>query len=928
LGVQVNVRHPSSTYRIQLRSGLTLGRLPSLLDYFEDLGISDLYLSPIFRAHSESPHGYAVVDFNDIDPRVGTVEELAELARLLRERDMGLLLDVVTNHMSASPMENRWWRDVLEMGLRSTFARFFDVDWNHPDPDLEGRVLVPVLTEPYPKALETSLRLSRTMEGLFVAHGRKLYPLAPATWTAAMGNAALEEPPLRGLLAALDGVLGGGARILSPLTEAAWTEKERIKEEILALLFRSESLRERVDESLSKWNESVDGLRSLLDRQAYRFAHFREAGTRINYRRFFDINDLVALRVEDPEVFLSAHAFLFSLIEQGWIQGLRIDHIDGLLDPKGYLERLPRNCYVVVEKVLAVQERLRADWPVEGTTGYEVLNRIERVFVRPEGETALVGTFHELTGDTQSFHDVVRQSKLDAVEISFGAELASLVRRLVLHLRNDGREQGFATVQPEDVQTVLEGLVASFPVYRTYLRPGERAIEDEDRRVLASATSAAKRLLPRHEALIDRVSELLSAPNEIAFSFQQLTGPVTAKGLEDTAFYRYYPLASLNEVGSGPSPVGNALEEFHQRNRESAARWPHGLSCTSTHDTKRDEDVRARLNVLSEVPEKWHDSVLRWREWNQRHKRFLSSGEAPDVREEYLLYQTLLGTWPLEPLDARSHREYVERITGYLVKALREAKRHTSWLSPDRSYEEAASDFVSKLLDPNGSVRFLDDFAYFEKSIREAGLLNGLSQTLLKATVPGAPDFYQGTELWALRLVDPDNRGPVDYDRRRAMLESVIAEWEKGGDGGAAFLERSLRSLEDGTAKLYLIWRLLQLRKGLADLFSIGSYVPLAVEGDRGEHVIAFYRAHGEQRVVVTAARFFSALPTPPTGDRAWSGTLLTIPEPSPARYREALSGQPVEVRPAGTHDSHRVELADAFRHAPFAVLEPLGEKS
>jgi (1->4)-alpha-D-glucan 1-alpha-D-glucosylmutase len=920
-----------STYRIQLRSGLTLGRLTGLLDYFQILGISHLYLSPIFKAHSQSTHGYAVVDFDDIDPRVGTVEELADLAQLLRDRDMGLLVDVVTNHMSASPMENRWWRDLLEMGPRSRFARFFDVDWNHPDPDLSGRVLVPVLTEPYAKALETDLRLTRTLEGLFASCRGRLYPLAPSSWRDAMGSAANDDE-MGGLLAALESIFADG---VGPMTEAEWREKERLKLEILALLLRADPLSTGVDASLAQRNDSVDERRAILDRQAYRFAHYREAATRINYRRFFDINDLVALRVEDPEVFRAAHAFLFSLVEQGWIQGLRVDHIDGLMDPKGYLERLPRDRYLLVEKILGDRERLRTDWPVEGTTGYDVLNRIERLFVSPNGEEALVGTFREITGETGTFHDVVRQSKLDALEISFGAELTSLARSLVSEVRKD---PGLDAVPFEEVRTSLEEILASFPVYRTYLRPGDSAMDECDRRVVGSAAAAAKRLDPGREAVIDRIASLLSEPGELALSFQQMTGPVTAKGIEDTAFYRYYPLVSLNEVGGGTTPLGSAFEEFHQRNRESARQWPLGLSATSTHDTKRDEDVRARIDVLSEVPQSWRDAVFRWRESNRRHKRSLPSGEAPDAREEYLLYQSLLGTWPLEPLDARSHRDYVERLTRYMVKALREAKRHTSWLRPERAYEEAVSEFASKLLDPNASVRFVDDFSYFERSVRRAGLLNALSRTVLKATIPGVPDFYQGTELWGLRLVDPDNRGPVDFERRREMLKGIVEEWEEGtaavngnGAGGVgAFLGRLLGTLEDGRAKLYLTWRLLRLRRERPELFSGGSYVPLAVEGERRDHVIAFSRVRGSERVHVAAARFFMSLPEPPIGDSAWEGTSIALDEPRPARYREALSGRTLQI---GSNESQptsecRLRLPDAFRHAPFAVLEPLGEQT
>ncbi|MGH9332456.1 MAG: malto-oligosyltrehalose synthase, partial [Vicinamibacteria bacterium] len=558
---------PISTYRVQLRSGITFEGLRALVDYFQELGISHLYLSPILRSESTSAHGYSVVDFERIDPRVGTVEELSDLARTLSERGMGLILDFVPNHMSASPTENRWWRDVLELGPRSIYAHFFDVDWNRPDDDLRGRVLAPVLAEPYTQALEKNLGLTRTGDGLWVAYRHQRFPLAPSTWTAAL-RPLVDDPELARILSRLSDLVDVPPR---PLSFEAWHEKERLKEEVLALLGRSEALRARADGALAEISRSSSELSSLLSRQAFRLTHIRHAATRINYRRFFDISGLVAIRSEDPEVFDQTHRSTFELLSRSGIEGLRIDHIDGLLDPKGYLEKLPES-YVVVEKILERGEALRDDWPVSGTTGYEALNRLQRLFVEPKGFQDLVRFFEELTFDTSGFEDVVYRSKIDALETSFEADVRSIADPLAPFLARMSRSSAPSL---DEVRGAVRDLVASFPVYRTYLRPEDAKMEERDRVVLASAVSVAKR---RHEEgkglLFDRLASVLAleepsglSPPEAevrlqaALRLQQLTGPAMAKGAEDTAFYRHFPLLSLNEVGGGSRELDSALEE-------------------------------------------------------------------------------------------------------------------------------------------------------------------------------------------------------------------------------------------------------------------------------------------------------------------------------------------------------------------------------
>jgi (1->4)-alpha-D-glucan 1-alpha-D-glucosylmutase len=899
-------RRPTSTYRLQLRSGLTLRRVRALAEYFDELGVSDLYLSPILKASSDSPHGYSVVDFDDVDPRIGSIEELAELADELKARKMGVLLDVSFNHMSAAPVENAWWRDALELGPRSTFARFFDVDWNRPEPDLRGKVLLPVLAEPFDEALlKKKLKLVRTLDGLFVSYSKQSFPLSPATWGAVLGKAS-DEPEMRSILSALDALLEGEG----PLSETAWKMKERLKDRAIALLHRVPHLGSLAEQSLARLSASLSGFRELLDRQAFRLSHHSEAGVRLNYRRFFDINDLVAVRQEDPEVFAKTHGFLFALMEQGWVSGLRIDHLDGLADPKDYLRKLPSDRYLVVEKILERDERLPPDWPIAGTTGYEFLNLLQRLFVDPSGEEKLTVFFRELTGENASYAEIVRRSKLEILDLSFRGELESLAEQLLPAIRQMAT---YASVSAEGVRLALRALVAGFPVYRTYLRPGQEEPAEADLRVFATAGAAARDIHPEEAGLVDAMVTVLTEGRspDATRRFQQLTAAAMAKGVEDTAFYRYYPLVSLNEVGGAPNGNQDSLEEFHARNRERAARGDFGLTATSTHDNKREEDARSRIHALSEDPRRFQAAIERWRSWNRRHKKLLPRGEAPDASEEYLLYQTLIGTWPLTPLDPASQLEYLDRITAYMIKALREAKRNTSWSAPDGDRELAVSEFVSKLLDPRASREFLHDFASFEMETRRPGLLSSLSQMVLKCTAPGIPDFYQGTETWGFRLVDPDNRRPIDFGRRRDLLRRVIDQ--VGRDGESPFLEESMKSLEDGRLKVYLTWRVLRLRREREGLFLDGDYAPVGAEGRFQDHVIAFFRKLGGERVLVACSRFFTRLPNPPVGE-AWEGTRLVLPADAEGGYHEVLSGRFLAATRA-------LPLAELFRRAPFAVL-------
>lgn len=915
-------RPPTSTYRLQVRSGLTLEHIRGLVDYFDALGIGSLYLSPLFRATAESSHGYDIVDPTEIDPRVGSLETLTALSKELADRGMGLVLDVVPNHMSTSPTENRWWRDVLEKGERSPFARFFDIDWHPSDEELEGKIVIPALPGPLSDALrEAKLCLTRSDLGFSVASGPLSFPLALESWKTIFqtveGNEAIQDA-----LSAIDSIL---QRAMVPLDHEAWRRVEDKKKTLLSKLEMSPELAASVDRHLQDIERgNVEILGDLLDHQYYHLSDWREANERLNYRRFFDINDLVGLRVEDPAVFEATHRLVFSLLERGTIQGLRLDHIDGLRDPADYLQKLSdRTTYIVVEKILESDEPLR-DWPVAGTTGYETLNSIQELFVYPDGFRELTHLHRDFTGLGGSFEDAVYESKKTVLESSFGAEVAWLAEKIA-HINHE---------PVSSVRHAVIELVACFPVYRTYVSPAGGVVEARDRETFETALSAAKSRNPlREDLLFEGVASLLALENpsspgkepaelrgEIVARFQQLTGPAMAKGVEDTAFYRYYPLVSLNEVGGGGSHL-DELDEFHERNSSKAQRWPTGLTATSTHDTKRDEDVRSRIHVLSEDADGWREATARWREQNRGHRRLLPSGEAPDGSEEYLFYQTLLGSWPMEPMDASSHLQYVERVQGFMLKAMREAKRNTNWIEPDTVYEAAVLDFIARVLDRDESTWFLGDFARYEASVRRAGLLNALSQLLLKATVPGVPDFYQGTESFRLSLVDPDNRRPVDFEARRRELTAIDEELR--AKGHAAFVRESMNHLEDGRLKFHWTRVLCRLRRERATFFREAGYRPIVAEGERGEHVIAFARTSARDTLIVAAGRWFQRLGTPaPTTTGDWRNTSLRLDGCEAKRYREILSEG--VLTPEASGDVSTLSLGEVFRHAPLALLEPV----
>ena len=963
-------RVPLATYRLQFNPQFGFRDAKELVDYLARLGVSDAYASPLFRARESSEHGYDVVDHTCVSPDFGTEDDFRDFAAELAAHEMGLLLDVVPNHMGINDPANRLWQDVLENGEASPYSKFFDIDWNPPKEELKHRVLLPFLGDQYGKVLESQeLKVAFAEGSFFLTYYDRRFPLNPRSWAKIL---ELVQQNLVGRLETTDPQwtdlesIALSLKNLSDLTDQdpekvhqRQLEREVAPRRLSQLLESSPVIREALDAAIAEFNgrpgdpRSFDRLEALLAEQAYRLSFWRVASDEINYRRFFDINELAAIRVEDPAVFRTTHELVFRFVSDGLVTGLRIDHPDGLHDPERYFADLQDEClraigredlamlpaadrpeplaiYVVVEKILAAEESLPATWAVSGTTGYDYLNLANGLFVERSAAAAMRAVYARFTGEVQRFRDVAYASKKTILEISMSSELHVLARRLDRISESHRWSRDFTH---SSLRRALREVIACFPVYRSYIRPGAETVNGDDRRHITAALRLAKRRNPELNASIfDFIGSVLLLdlpPNldeqqrderlEFVLRFQQLTGPVIAKGLEDTAFYRDYPLLSLTEVGGDPETFGVSVEQFHRKNAERLAHWPHTMLASSTHDTKRSEDVRARLNVLSEQPQAWEAAIERWRGINARHKTELDGNSTPSGNEEYLLYQTLVGAWPLEPLGAASLKDFAARIQQFMLKALREAKSNTSWTSPNEEYEAAVRAFIDAVLLPGSENEFLADLATFAAPLALLGAHNSLSQTLLKICVPGMPDFYQGTELWDFSLVDPDNRRPVAFRLRRAYLEELEAR--SGGDLRAltAELEEHWR---DGRIKLFVTRQALTFRRQHAALFQQGDYVPLVAEGPQAEHVCAFARIEGQHTAIVVVPRLLPQVERLdrlawPTG--LWDDTSLALPWPA-KRWRNAFTGAIVDSLASGG-DHSRLGIADAFDAFPVALL-------
>lgn len=950
---------PISTYRVQLRAdGFGFEDAASLVQYLNQLGIGCLYLSPLFRARSTSTHGYDVVDHGVVEPRFGGELGLTRLSDRLEQHGMGLLLDLVPNHMGIDDPHNQWWNDVLVHGEGSRFASYFDIDWDPPVETTRHSVLLPILGDYFGSVLERQeLTLQYDKGRFWIAYYDRTFPVAPATWAPIL-RLMLSQcglPPddpsrmeLESIIVSLDRLPASSDRGTGAMRER-YRESEVATRRLRELVYGSRMMQELLDEAVTQYNGvpgqplSFDRLEQLLQSQSYRLAYWRVAGDEINYRRFFDINELAAIRVEKKEVFEAVHALSFRLLAEGRALGLRIDHPDGLFDPPryfqnlqdGYRQMLARKAeqtddtsegetphsnspevkttsrttrddqselYVVVEKILARDEHLDPDWPVHGTTGYEFLNAVNALFIAPGGANRMRQIYERFTGVYEPFRDVIYDSKRAILDFSMSSELNVLARMLA---RIAGRLRSSRDFTLGAIERALREVVASFAVYRTYIRPGEDEVRDEDRRRVQSAVRLARRHNPEMpKAIFDFLSGVLLLEDPIGLSdeqrderrrfvlkLQQVTGPVMAKGLEDTAFYRYYPLASFNEVGGEPDSNELSPEELHRIFIYRRQVEPYALSATATHDMKRGEDVRARLNALSEVSEEWEEALGRWRYFNASYQTEIDGVLVPDPNETYLIYQTLIGTWPggTQPTE-----EYVQRMIQYCEKAFREAKLHTSWLDPDSDYESAIFDFVRGILNPERSADFLSDLDQFTSHLVDAGYLNGLAQLLIKIAAPGVPDFYQGCECWDFRLVDPDNRGAVDFVHRQSLLENI-----QNAPSRAELAGHLLRQWPDESLKMFVTWTGLQLRERLPELFLDGEYLPLPVTGERKGNLFAFARRHETGYVLAMIPRLTHLAPQFSPGridPEWWEGTNIELPEDAPTQWRNLFTDRKLSI--------------------------------
>lgn len=1015
-------RLPTSTYRVQLNSSCRFCDVAELVPYWHALGISDLYASPFLRARPGSLHGYDIIDHSVINAEIGDWDELRSLRSALRERDMGLIADVVPNHMAASPMLNGWWQDLLENGPSSIFASYFDIDWSPLKPDLADKILLPVLGEQFGRVLEDGqLELNYGDGAFWVKYYQQEFPISPRSYPYIL-HRRIEElsdrlgdqhPAVAELLSILTASHNLPTRHETSSDRVAerQREKEIIKRRLRELTRNVPEIADFVRTNVQLFNgrrgeaRSFDLLDELLQHQAYRLAFWRVAADEINYRRFFDINDLAAICTEHPQVFRASHQLLFQLLDEGIVTGLRIDHPDGLYDPRAYLfdlqeshflrmcrELLPqfsteRECgcdfheggvdelvlssrwrtatslqgsplsrplYIVVEKILADGERLPGDWPVHGTVGYDFLNTVNGLFVDARGERPLTACYAHFIRQTLDLEELTFEAKRVIVETCMAGELHGLAHRLD---RISERNRWTRDFTLSSLKQALQEVIACFTVYRTYVQPGQ--VLDRDVQFVEEAVARAK----RHNAALDRsifdfVRDVLllrfrdnaddeerQAIGRFVGKVQQTTGPIMAKAAEDTAFYRYNRLVSLNEVGGDPGRFGRSVEEFHLLNQSRHEREAHTLNASSTHDSKRSEDVRARINVLSEIPKYWRERVQKWHRWNRRLKSSPDGVEAPSLNSEYLLYQTLVGTWPGMLATENDLNVYVTRLQRYMLKVVREAKLNTSWVSPNEAYETALFKFIAAIFQEERRQPFVGNMHEFAMLVAQHGRWNSLAELTLKIASPGVPDFYQGCELWNLTLVDPDNRQPVDWSLRKSLLHKLqasmmaasgatsptqaIAAWmqppvpDRETNMNAANLATELLThAEDGRIKMFATMVGLWARRRWPALFSTGDYLPLACRGAHTDCVIAFARRNQQQVAIAIVPRLLVPVTGfgggPPIGG-IWADDQLILPSQFANCQLVNLFTRLPLTSSAGPQPT--LPLAEAWKCLPFALL-------
>lgn len=932
------MRIPISTYRLQLNSQFGFKKAREFIPYLADLGISDIYASPIFHAVKGSLHGYDLVDSNELNPELGTDEDFEGLIGAVKNRNMGWIQDIVPNHM-AFHSENTMLTDILENGPASDCYGFFDIDWDHPYENMKGRVLAPFLGRLYSEALENGeIALQYDRDGFSVKYYRMKFPLRIESCLDVLTHRLWllrrqlgeDNPDFIKFL----GVLYALKTLPSDRDgDDRYDQIRFVKRMLWELYSRNSEVGSFIQKNTGIFNGekgqpgSFDLLDKLLSQQMFRLSFWKVASEEINYRRFFAISSLICLRMEDESVFNKTHMLIMRLLDEEKFTALRVDHIDGLYDPPDYLRRLRerhKETYIIVEKILGLDEELPPTWPIQGTTGYEFLNYLNGIFCDLEDGNAFEEIYRKFAGPMPPYQELLYQTKRLIIQRHMTGDIDNLAHLLK---KISSRDRRGIDITLYGLRKALLEILVLFPVYRTYITYA--VFSERDRNYLCSTVEKARKRNPGLENEIDFIESYLlfdfrkdlppSERNEsinFAMRFQQLTGPLMAKGFEDTGLYIYNRLISLNEVGGDPERFGISIGEWHDYNRKQAELWPYTLNATSTHDTKRGEDVRARINVLSEIPDEWRQKVEGWSGIVREDGFFRSRAALPDRNEEYFLYQTLLGTFPFDPVD---YADFTARIKEYMVKSAREAKVHTNWLNPDISYEEALTHFVERILHQDEGNRFLEDFLPFQKKIAFYGVLTSLSQALIKVTAPGVPDFYRGTELWDLNLVDPDNRRPVDFVQRETFLREITVERDIPG-----LISRMLSSRENGMIKLFLVYRALAARKEKVEVFRSGSYLPLVAGGKFRRSVIAFARmspgagAGKGPWTITIAPRFLVRVVAEgrfPLGNEIWKDTAVELPQNSPSTWKDALTDNVITTR------ENHIVIGEVFRHLPVALL-------
>ena len=975
--VHSDARAPISTYRVQMHSEFTFADAQKILPYLAQLGISDLYTSPIFEARAGSQHGYDVSRHDRLNQELGGTEGFDRLSASLREAGMGLLLDIVPNHMGVGN-DSIWWQDVLENGRASVYATFFDIDWDPLKPDLRGKLLLPILGNQYGAELEgKKIQLAFEDGRARIHYYDHSLPVAPRTIPLLFPE---EDDAVDGVPQSFRDLLKELAHIPPHDTSdpsLAAQRREQLKElnpRLRNALLSSELqpiLQRAVHHvnGLEKDPKSFDHLHALLEVQPYRLAYWRVSSEEINYRRFFDINNLVGLRMEDPAAFAQTHCLVRKLLAKHQITGLRIDHCDGMFNPRQYLIRLQllyvaSQCagetakepvaangieleirdtlrrydwarsegplYTVVEKILEPREALPREWPVRGTTGYDFLHLVNQVFIQPQNEGRFTALYAKILGREVDPDELIYRSKLQVMQSALSSEVYVLTNLLNQLANADRRARDFTE---SILEVVIRETIAYFPVYRTYI-DDRGQYTDRDIAFIAQAIWRAKYRNPEIDGsafeflqdtllLGDKNDEKYDARLYFALKFQQLTGPIMAKGVEDTSFYVYTRFLSSNEVGSSLKAFGISTDFFHASNQDRVQISPDTMLATSTHDTKRSEDIRNRLNVLSEMPTQWASIVRRWIRMNLRYKQKLADGRiAPDPNEEYLIYQTIVGAWPWQMETLEDRNQFLERMKQYCAKALSEAKINLSWINPDSEYLKAVDAFLTSILahQPHErETRFVETLKSFLPAVQMFGAINSLSQLVLKIASPGVPDFYQGTDLWDLSMVDPDNRRPVDYALRAQLLHALREQSDHAGP--AAVCTEVLRTLPDGRIKLWTMHRALTTRGELHSIFRHGEYIPLNIELEKHQNALAFLRQDRttKQSVLVVAPRFACSLaqakPHLPLAD-IWGKALLSLPDQTPAQFVNIFTGKHLR-----TDEGGRLKLHDILADFPVAML-------